>query len=129
MQSIKSMLRSVLFLFSIITPAHAQEAVSPPDEKDVIAIIAAYDDINSRLYQVVHITPGEKQDEDGFTPFHQVRITAFAPESAGRPRRQLKYYLLEWSDLYGWFIQRTRQHSVGTSLEIHSQKKGKVIVR
>lgn len=120
---------AILLIGSLITAANAQMTAAPPAAKDVIAIISTYDDINSNLYKVIHITPGKQQGEDGFISENVVRVTAFAPESAGRPKRVIKHYLLQHGDEYGWYIETTKEDTRGVYVEISSQKKGLVIVR
>lgn len=120
---------AMLLIGSFIAAANAQMTAVPPNEKDAINIIATYDDINPTLYRIIHITPGRQQDQDGFVAENVVRITAFAPGSAGRPKREIKHYLLQYDEEYGWYIELTQQDTRGIFIEISSQKKGRVIVR
>lgn len=120
---------AIVVVASLITAANAQMTAALPTEKDAVAIIATYDNINSSLYKIIHITPGKQLGEDGFVSENVVRITAFAPESAGRPKRGLKHYLLHYSDEYGWYIEITKEDTRGVYVEISSQKKGQVFVR
>ncbi len=130
MPSIQPIVLAVLLIASSLTAAHAQTTAQPPDDKEAISIISTHEDINSNLYRVIHIMPGKRLDEeDGFVSENAVRVTAFAPASAGRPKRGIKHYLLQHSEEYGWFIEATKEDTRGVYLEISSQKKGRVIVR
>lgn len=120
---------AALLMGPFSSTADAQMAAIPPGEKDAINIIATHDEINPALYRIIHITPGRQQGEDGFVSENVVRITAFAPGSAGRPKREIKHYLLQYDEEYGWYLELTQQDSRGTFVEISSQKKGRVIVR
>jgi hypothetical protein len=120
---------AIFLIASLITAANGQMTAEPPTEKDAITIIATHEDINSNLYKIIHITPGQQHEKDGFISENAIRITAFAPGSAGQRKREIKYYLMQYSDEYGWFIESTREDTRGIFLEISSQKKGRVIVR
>lgn len=120
---------ALILIGSLIAAANAQLSTEPPSEKDALAIISTHEDINSNLYKIIHITPGRQLGNDGFMSDNMVRVTAFAPASAGRPKREIKQYLMQYTDEYGWFIEIRKEHTRGVYLEISSQKKGQVFVR
>ena len=120
---------AVFLVGLLICAANAQITAEPPSEKDAVIVISTHDDINSSLYKIIHIIPGQQREEDGFVSGNVVRVTVFAPESAGRPKREIKHYLMRYTDEYGWFIESTKEGTRGVYLEISSQKKGRVIVR
>ncbi len=129
MHTLKPFALTVFLIVASIAAANAQVLAEPPTEKDAISIISTHDDINSSLYKIIHIRAGRQLEENGFISDNVVRITAFAPESAGRPKRVIKHYLLQYTDEYGWFIESTKEDTRGIYLEISSQKKGRVFVR
>ena len=120
---------AVLIATSLIASANAQMTAVPPNGKDAVAIISTHDDINPSFYKVIHITPGKQVGEDGFVSENVIRVTAFAPESAGRPKRAIRHFLLQHEEEYGWYIETAREDTRGVYVEISSQKKGRVFVR
>jgi hypothetical protein len=120
---------AVLIAASLIASASAQMTTAPPTGKDAVTIISTHDDINPGLYKVIHITPGKQLGENGFMSENVVRVTAFAPESAGRPKRVIRHYLLQHDAEYGWYIETVREDTRGVYVEISSQIKGRVFVR
>jgi hypothetical protein len=119
----------ILLLGSLITSVNAQLAPEPPSERVALDIISTHEQIKASLYKVIRITPGRQQDKDGFIYENVIRVTAFAPESAGQPTREIKHYLMNYTDEYGWFIESVKRDARGVYLEISSQNKGRVYVR
>lgn len=116
-------------LGSLTIAAHAQLAPEPPTEQEALEIISTHDHIKANLYKIILITPGKKQEKDGFIHDNIIRVTALAPRTAGRPSKTLRQYLLEHTEEYGWFIATAKNDARGIYLEISSQKKGKVFLR
>ncbi|MFK7909793.1 MAG: hypothetical protein AB8F34_04240 [Akkermansiaceae bacterium] len=119
----------ILLLGFLMNSASAQLTAEPPSERVALEIIADHESIRANLYQIIRITPGQQQDKDGFIAGNVIRVTAFAPKSAGRPTRAIKNYLMHYTEEYGWFLESVKEDARGIYLEISSQKKGRVFVR
>ena len=127
MNTMPSLIAALISL-CIIT-ANAQSSSNLPAEQDAITIISTHEDIRASLYKIIHITPGSQNQEDGFIRENVIRVTAFAPSSAGQPTRSIRHYLMYYSEEYGWFIEAQRSDARGVYIEISSQKKGRVFIR
>lgn len=120
----------VVFLTALLAAsARAQSAPEPPSGREALEIISTHERIKAGLYKIIRITPGSLQDRDGFITGSVIRVSAFAPASAGRPKRSIKHYLMYHNEEYGWFIECEGEDARGVYLEISSQKKGRVFVR
>lgn len=119
----------LLLIGLLMSTASAQTSSEPPTEKEAIAIISTHEDIKASFYKIIRITPGRQMEKEGFIHENVLRVTAFAPGSAGRPSRGIKHFLMYYTEKYGWYMESERRDSRGVYLEISSQKKGRVFVR
>lgn len=119
----------VVLIGFLIGTASAHSAGALPTQKEAAAIISTHEDIKASFYKVIRITLGKQMVKEGFIHENVLRVTAFAPASAGRPMRGIKHYLMHYTEEYGWFLEAQKSDSRGVYLEISSQKKGRVFVR
>jgi len=120
---------AALFVLLSIPQLYASEVVPDLSKKDALDIIATFDELAPRHYQINHIMDGTQETKDGFRHYRAKRISYMGPKNNQDTRRVFLTCTMLYTQEYGWFLQRHGNDARGCFLEISSQKRGRIFIR